>query len=85
MSSMNLADDRPPPAGGDARPASRAISWEQVADLFAAALEIPISERKQWLSGLSGVDEALRQEVASLLEASENARDFLIPGEIEGG
>ncbi len=69
------APDRDPPTG---RPP---VSWERAADLFAAALEIPVAERRQWLNGLSEVDEALRREVASLLEAHENARDFLVSDE----
>jgi hypothetical protein len=68
-----------PPHDGERPPRRAGISWERAADLFAAALKVPVSERKEWLNNLTGVDEALRQEVASLLEANEKARGFLIP------
>jgi hypothetical protein len=71
-----------PPPGRERTPSERALSWEKAADIFAAALEKPAAERRQWLAELVGIDEALRTEVASLLEASEKAGDFLNPGEI---
>jgi hypothetical protein len=75
---VSSSDATTPPRDREA-PKGHVISWEKVADLFAAALEMPAAERKQWLNGLDGVDDALRQEVASLLEANESSRDFLIP------
>lgn len=79
---VSSSDATTPPRDREA-PKGQAISWEKVADLFAAALEIPAAERKQWLSNLAGVEEVVRQEVASLLEANESSRDFLIPEQID--
>jgi hypothetical protein len=82
---MRKGDAPLPPPGREPGPEQPAISWERASDLFAAALEIPVSKRLDWLAGLSEIDETLRLEVASLLEANERARDFLIPEENEGG
>ena len=57
----------------------KAAIWEKATDLFAAALERPATERRSWLAGLAGIDEALRSEVDSLLSASERAGNFLDP------
>ena len=43
--------------------------WRQVDLVFAAALELPESERPDFLNRVSGSDHALREEVEALLEA----------------
>jgi hypothetical protein len=45
-------------------------------------MERAACERLAWLHGQTGIEPELMREVASLLEASEKARDFLTPGEI---
>jgi eukaryotic-like serine/threonine-protein kinase len=50
---------------------------EQVADLFAAALEIPPEERARFLAGACAGRERLRAEVESLLEAHRRSPAFL--------
>lgn len=85
MGSMDRDDAFAAPPDAESPKGRLAVSWERAAELFAAALEMPASERKEWLAALTGIDEALRQEVASLLEADQNAQNFLIPRESEGG
>ncbi len=51
--------------------------WQEVEELFAAALERPAAERGELLSRRAGGDEALRHEVESLLEAAERCGEFL--------
>ena len=79
---MGKDEQFPEPPGGEGISSERASAWEKAADIFAAALEKPASERRLWLAGLVNIDEGLRAEVASLLEANERAGDFLNPGEI---
>ncbi len=51
--------------------------WQQIDALFDEALEISVSERAAWLQQACGADEALRDEVASLLAASDESDDFI--------
>jgi hypothetical protein len=68
--------ERPAPAE---RPPESTARWELAAVLFGAALDRPASERRAWLASLSDVNETLREEVASLIDACEKAGDFLDP------
>jgi serine/threonine protein kinase len=51
--------------------------WRRVNDLFHRALEQPADRRAAFLAESCGGDEALRQEVASLLASHERAGDFI--------
>ena len=50
-------------------------NWENVKTLFSAALALPKSEREQFLDARCGDDTALRREVESLLESSDETDD----------
>ena len=63
--------------GDPAPPAHDSARWERITEIFSAALEVPSRERMAWLAALAGIDEDLRREVASLLEANETAGGFL--------
>jgi len=54
--------------------------WQQAGELYHAALELPPAERASFLDGACGNDQALRQEVESLLAAKSEAGDFLAAG-----
>ena len=51
--------------------------WQQVKELFEAALERPVSERSQFLDRTCGSDDSLRGEVESLLRSYDKAGSFL--------
>jgi hypothetical protein len=51
--------------------------WKQVDELLDAALECGVRERPQFLDEACGEDAELRAEVASLLAAHEQAKDFI--------
>jgi eukaryotic-like serine/threonine-protein kinase len=51
--------------------------WEQIKDLFQAALERPEADRANFLVGACDGDDELRQEVQSLLSAHRSARSFM--------
>jgi Tol biopolymer transport system component len=51
-------------------------SWNQVKELFHAALELPLPERDAFLSQACGADSALQAEVESLLVAHADAGSF---------
>jgi hypothetical protein len=53
------------------------VTWERVAEVFAAALDHPIEERDGFLATTCGEDSALSSEVRSLLENHGFAGDFL--------
>ncbi len=53
--------------------------WNEVDEVFQAALEGPPDEREAVLDRLCGGDDALRREVVSLLEAHDASTDFLRP------
>ncbi len=58
-------------------------SWEQVGQLYQAALELQPEERTSFLRQVCGEDESLCREVESLLAAEEEAGDFLAAGAID--
>ncbi len=51
--------------------------WEQIKELYHAALERPEVERAAWLATACAGDEALQREAAALLAAHTAAPDFL--------
>ena len=57
--------------------------WEQVGQLYQAALELRPGERTSFLRQACGEDESLRREVESLLAVEEKAGDFLAAGAID--
>ena len=57
--------------------------WEQVGQLYQAALELQAGERKSFLRQACGEDESLCREVESLLASEEEAGDFLAAGAID--
>jgi predicted Ser/Thr protein kinase len=56
--------------------------WRRANDLFHAALERPAGDRAPFVAAQAGEDEALRDEVLSLIEAHERAGDFLESGAV---
>ena len=65
------------------RPHGTDEHWARTTEIFTAALDVPAAERRAWLVALPGIDEAVRREVASLLDADEKAERFLAPGAIQ--
>src|SRR5688572_23028406 len=57
--------------------AMTAERWRQVTELFEALIDVPAAERAATLEKLCGADTALRAEVEALLEASDNAGQFM--------
>jgi serine/threonine protein kinase len=57
--------------------------WEQVGQLYQAALELRPGERTAFLRQACGEDESLCREVESLLAAEQDAADFLGAGAID--
>ena len=57
--------------------------YEQIGQLYDAALELAPGERTALLERACGVDEELRREVESLLEAHEQAGDFIASPAVE--
>ncbi|HYW71721.1 MAG TPA: protein kinase [Pyrinomonadaceae bacterium] len=53
------------------------IEWNEVEEVFQAALEIPPADRNAWLTEHCGADPELRREVESLLAAESASADFL--------
>jgi len=51
--------------------------WQQIKEIFTAALEQPVAMRAQFLAETCGDDEALRGEVDSLLAAQEEPKNLL--------
>lgn len=51
--------------------------FQQIQELFHAALKLPAAERQAFLNARCGQDQSLRQEVESLLAEDANAFDFL--------
>jgi len=51
--------------------------WEQVKDIFDAALQRPPDERERFLAENCSGDEELRREVRSLLSSFDSANSFL--------
>jgi len=76
---MNQGHPPRRPPGRKGPSPKEAVSWKKVRAVFAAGLDVPPEQRPAWLAGLPGLDEPLRREVASLLEAHERAGGFLDP------
>src|ERR1043165_6190546 len=57
--------------------------WEQVGQLYEAALELPHKERTPFLRKACGKDDSLCREVESLLAVEEESADFLAAGAID--
>jgi len=57
--------------------------WEQVGQLYQAALKLHPRERTSFLRQACGEDASLFREVETLLEAEEEAGDFLAAGAID--
>ena len=53
------------------------MGWQRVEALFAAAVELPSTERQAYLDRECGDDEELRREVAELLASDEAAGSFI--------
>jgi serine/threonine-protein kinase len=51
--------------------------WQQIDELFDAALERPATERRAYLQAVCGDDQELRKELESLLKAAEQAKSFI--------
>ena len=51
--------------------------WLRAKDVFANARALPASDRQAYLSAACAGNEALRQEVESLLVSDERAKSFL--------
>ena len=75
-----MTKERPPGRRGPEP--ERDVSWERLRTVFAALLEQPPAERRAWLIARTDLDESLRREAASLLEAHERAGNFLNPEDI---
>src|SRR5215831_10585519 len=52
--------------------------WEQIKDLFEQALELSPEERQPFLADLTRQDPVMASEVAQLLQAHEEAGNFLL-------
>jgi len=53
-------------------PGTKTDRWNRIQDIFQRALELPSSERSEYLARACGDDEELRSEVASLLANDSN-------------
>lgn len=53
------------------------IRWKQIDELFDAVLDLPETERENFLSEKCGDDKDLKNEVLSLLKAQTNSDNFL--------
>ena len=51
--------------------------WPRLKELFAGARALPEDERPAYLAEACGDNEALREEVESLLSSDERAKSFL--------
>jgi len=51
--------------------------WQQIDQLFHAALACQVSERTQFLANACGDDESLRLEVESLISSLDEADGFI--------
>src|SRR5947208_16628275 len=58
-------------------------NWQQVKELFEAALARPTAERATFLDGTCAGDEVVRREVESLLESYEQAGSFMAAPAVE--
>ncbi len=51
--------------------------WQQIKEIFNAALELPKAERRPFLEDKCGADENLFAEINSLLEAEDASENFI--------
>ena len=51
--------------------------WQQVEEVLQAALDRPPHERASFLNEACSTDEELRQEASSLIDAYDEAGDFI--------
>ena len=75
-----MKEKRPP--GRRGHEPEEGVSWERLRAVFAALIEQPPAERRAWLMARMDLDEPLRREAASLLDAHEQAGNFLNPEDI---
>ena len=78
-----LVNEKQPPGtppGREGRNPDKNVSWERLRAVFSALIELPPEERRASLAALT--EESLRREVASLLEAHEQAGGFLNPEDV---
>ena len=57
--------------------------WQQISQLYHAALTRPVDQRAAFLADACADDEALRQEIESLLAHERTAEGFLGPPAVE--
>ncbi len=55
----------------------KADRWRQIEQLYDAAVELPVAERAKFVEEACAGDEDLRRELWSLLEAQQQAGDFM--------
>jgi serine/threonine-protein kinase len=55
----------------------KAESWQQIEELYHAALELTPDERAKFIASACADDDELRREIESLLECDNQARQFL--------
>ena len=53
--------------------------WQRVKELFNEAIALPLAERTHLLDAACAGDQQLRHEVKSLLNAHDQANDFIEP------
>jgi hypothetical protein len=51
--------------------------WKRIKDIFNAALEVPLSERNEFIRTASDGDLELESEILRLLQADEHAGSYL--------
>ncbi len=51
--------------------------WERISEIYHSAAELKVGQREEYLEKVCGSDETLRREVESLLQADEDAGDFI--------
>jgi serine/threonine-protein kinase len=51
--------------------------WQRIEELYHSAREQSPDERTNWLAEACAGDEPLRREIEALLEANEQAKEFL--------
>lgn len=51
--------------------------WQQIEEIFQAAIDLPENERESFISEKCGSDESLRAEVQKLVASADSAADFI--------
>jgi serine/threonine protein kinase len=57
--------------------------WQRIEELYHAALELPVGERKDFLARASSGDEGLRRKVEDLLKSHDDSAGFLDSSALE--